>query len=178
MGKLKNSQIIKNEELPMTKLYFAYGANTDMDSMSMRCPNAKPVGRGTLWDYMLVFRRVADIIRNNDHVVQGGLWEITADCEASLDRFEGFPNFYTKREVSVVVKGSDRPVKAMAYVMNTDDTLFTPPPSSYHATLQRGYKHFDIDYQQLAEGVERSKVDDLPEFKFDEPNDDFYYDQV
>ena len=83
----------------MTKLYFAYGANTDMDSMGMRCPKAKPVGRGTLWDYMLVFRRVADIIRNNDHVVQGGLWEITPECEASLDRFEGFPNFYTKREV-------------------------------------------------------------------------------
>lgn len=175
MSKLKDLQIIENEEKVMTKLYFGYGANTDMDSMMMRCPNAKPVGKATLWDFMLVFRRVADIVPNNNHVVEGGLWEITNECEKSLDIFEGFPNFYTKQEVHVIVKGNDRPVKAMAYVMNTDDMLFTPPPSSYHATLQRGYKHFGIAYEQLSEAVERSKCDDLPDFG--EPNDDFYYDE-
>jgi gamma-glutamylcyclotransferase (GGCT)/AIG2-like uncharacterized protein YtfP len=151
----------------MKKLYFAYGANTDQDSMMMRCPNAKPINKAVLWDFMLVFRRVADIIPNNNHVVEGGLWEITNACEKSLDLFEGFPNFYTKQEVYVKVKGEDRPVSAMAYVMNTDDMNFTPPPSSYHSTLQRGYRHFGIPYEQLSEAVERSSEDALPEFEIE-----------
>jgi gamma-glutamylcyclotransferase (GGCT)/AIG2-like uncharacterized protein YtfP len=80
-----------------TRLYFAYGANMNMDSMAWRCPGARPIGAFTLKDWELEFYSHANIRENTGRGVPGVLWAITAECEASLDAFEGFPDYYTKR---------------------------------------------------------------------------------
>ena len=78
-------------------LYLAYGANMDADSMAFRCPNAQPRGVFLLRNWELQFYCHATIERRKGSAVAGVLWALTPDCERSLDRFEGFPTYYTKR---------------------------------------------------------------------------------
>ena len=78
-------------------LYFAYGANMHPGQMEWRCPGAQAQGAFVLRDWELQFYSHATIEPRRGAQVAGVLWEITSDCEASLDAFEGFPNYYTKR---------------------------------------------------------------------------------
>ncbi len=76
--------------------YFAYGANLNIQNMSVRCPNAKPIVPITLNNMRLVFRGVADVEHKKDSILHGAIWDITDKCEASLDIFEGYPTFTEK----------------------------------------------------------------------------------
>ena len=78
-------------------LYFAYGANMDVDAMSWRCPDARPRGVFLLNNWQLNFYCHATIQPCKGSAVAGVLWALTPDCEARLDRFEGYPDYYTKR---------------------------------------------------------------------------------
>jgi hypothetical protein len=78
-------------------LYFAYGANMHPGHMSWRCPQAQARGAFVLRDWELKFYSHATIEPRKGGQVAGVLWEITPACEQSLDAFEGFPNYYTKR---------------------------------------------------------------------------------
>jgi len=78
-------------------LYFAYGANMCRDSMQFRCPDAQPRGVFLLRNWALQFYCHATIEPRSGSAVAGVLWELTPECEYSLDRFEGFPDYYTKR---------------------------------------------------------------------------------
>ena len=78
-------------------LYFAYGANMDVESMGFRCPQAQPRGVFLLRNWELQFYSHATVEQRRKSSVAGVLWAITPDCERSLDHFEGFPTYYTKR---------------------------------------------------------------------------------
>ena len=121
----------------MTKLYFAYGANTNIEGMAFRCPNAKRVGSIVLPDYKLVFRGVADIEIEYGAEVHGVVWEITDECEKSLDRFEGYPHLYGKS--SFPVKLEDGTIDdVMFYKMNR--TGYGLPTEGYYLTIKEGYR--------------------------------------
>ena len=81
----------------LKNLYFAYGANLHPGSMQWRCPEAQAQGAFILRDWELKFYSHATIEPRKGSQVAGVLWEITEACEQSLDVFEGFPNYYTKR---------------------------------------------------------------------------------
>jgi gamma-glutamylcyclotransferase (GGCT)/AIG2-like uncharacterized protein YtfP len=83
--------------LKTTNLYFAYGANMHPEAMQWRCPKAMASQAFILRDWELKFYSHATIERRRGAEVAGVLWEITPDCEQSLDMFEGFPSYYTKR---------------------------------------------------------------------------------
>ena len=55
------------------------------------------------------------------------IWEVTAADEAALDRYEGFPHFYYKRDIKLQYKGirtgKRRIVTAFAYIMHEDRRL-------------------------------------------------------
>jgi gamma-glutamylcyclotransferase len=78
-------------------LYFAYGANMHPEQMSWRCPNALAQQAFILRDWELKFYNHATIEHRPGSEVAGVLWEITENCELSLDTFEGYPSYYTKR---------------------------------------------------------------------------------
>ena len=65
--------------------------------MSWRCPSAQAQGAFVLRDWQLKFYNHATITPKKNAEVAGVLWTITDECEASLDAFEGFPSYYTKR---------------------------------------------------------------------------------
>jgi gamma-glutamylcyclotransferase (GGCT)/AIG2-like uncharacterized protein YtfP len=78
-------------------LYFAYGANMHPGQMTWRCPDALAHQAFILRDWQLKFYNHATIEPKKGAEVAGVLWTITDACEQSLDAFEGFPSYYTKR---------------------------------------------------------------------------------
>ena len=67
------------------------------EAMSWRCPKAQASQAFILRDWELKFYCHATIEPKKGADVAGVLWEITESCEQSLDVFEGFPSYYTKR---------------------------------------------------------------------------------
>ncbi|WP_341478113.1 gamma-glutamylcyclotransferase family protein [Clostridium chromiireducens] len=134
------------------KLYVAYGSNMNLEQMSHRCPKAKVVGIGILKDYKLTFRGrykgVANIEPCKDKEVPIVLWEITEECERALDLYEGYPNFYIKKDIEVTV--GDESKTAMVYVMSKEYTDMVAAPTEYYFNvIARGYSDNRIDLKPL-----------------------------
>jgi hypothetical protein len=83
--------------MTQNNLYFAYGANMHPGQMAWRCPDALAHQAFILRDWELKFYCHATIEPKKGAEVAGVLWTITDACEQSLDAFEGFPSYYTKR---------------------------------------------------------------------------------
>ena len=65
--------------------------------MASRCPLAKPLKPFELKDWELKFFSHATIEPNFGSSVHGVLWDLSPICEETLDIFEGYPTYYTKR---------------------------------------------------------------------------------
>jgi len=146
-------------------LYFAYGSNLNLDQMARRTPAAMPVSPYVLKDWKLVFRGVADIVPAEGETVQGGLWDLTPECEAALDRYEGFnaehPNSGMYRKV--YLERGDLPngeTTVMIYVMRS--TGIYPPSAGYFDGIKVGYRHFDLPVAPLFTALEASYDDKAP----------------
>lgn len=132
--------------------------NTNINEMSLRCPNAINLGRCTLQDFELKFRLHADIDQVTGSIMEGVLWDITPECERALDSLEGYPYYYDKIQVIVdpetpVNKNSH--IVAMAYIMTSkgDEQL---PNIHYEDCLVEGYIENGLDVDKLT-----SKIDSL-----------------
>ena len=154
------SQISKESPIRAVKYYFAYGMNTNLSEMTLRCPKAIPLGPVYIRNYRLAFRTHADIEPAEGQLVHGALWSITEDCERSLDMLEGYPYYYTKRDFIVE---SDRPLGrhsntrfvAMAYQM-VDQDGYAPPGSRYLECLLEGYKDNGVVTDQIYQALEQA----------------------
>jgi gamma-glutamylcyclotransferase (GGCT)/AIG2-like uncharacterized protein YtfP len=78
------------------------------------------------------------------------LWEITEKCEKALDRYEGHPHLYRKKQLMVNLDGDE--LVAMAYVMNEGPPL-AMPDAYYYATILDGYHDCGFDEQILKQAV-------------------------
>ncbi len=135
-------------------LYFAYGSNLDVEQMAGRCPGARMRHPYTLKDWRLVFRGVADVIPAEGHEVRGGLYTITAEDEAGLDRYEGYPSLYTKVWYEDPSLGL-----IMFYVMNGRSKRFdrqdwAMPASLYLGTIRQGFRDWEIPAKFLQAGLQ------------------------
>lgn len=141
-----------------TQIYVAYGSNMNVEQMKRRCPNAKPIGKYILEDYKLEFRGVANIIKCKGKKVPVALWEITEECEKSLDIYEGYPRLYRKEYVKVEVDNQE--MIGMVYVMNYKG--IAPPNQMYYNIIEQGYKDFGIGRtalkKALFESIEEASI--------------------
>lgn len=147
-----------------TRLYFAYGSNINLDQMAYRCPNATVIGAVTLEGYELTFRGradgsgVANIEPKQGASVPGLLWNITPDCERTLDRYEGAPRLYVQQDVTVR-DARGREYNVMAYVM-TD--LFREPaiPSPfYYQGIRDGYAQNGMNEKPLEDALMKCRAE-------------------
>lgn len=141
-----------------TKTYVAYGSNMDLRQMAWRCPGADLVGTGTLRGYRLLFKgsktgSYATVEPCEGAEVPVLLWEIGEGDERSLDRYEGFPDFYRKREVAVETESGE--VAGMAYVMRPDASC-GEPGEWYYRVLERAYELFGFDKAILEKALDDS----------------------
>ena len=152
----------------MTKRYYiAYGSNLNIDQMSYRCPGARVVGTSKIPDFQLLFKGSKSGAYLTIEPKKGGkvpvaVWEVTADDELSLDRYEGYPNFYYKTEVEIPVIGiSDRKVrklKAFIYIMHEEHEIGVPSQRYVDICLD-GYEAFGFDENFIYEALNISLED-------------------
>ena len=134
------------------KFYAAYGSNMNISQMSNRCPKAKVVGNGKLVGYKLTFRGKNFGVANVEKVEIGEvpivLWEITAEFEQALDRYEGYPNLYIKENVRISTTNEE--VEALIYVMVAEyEAMSAIPHERYFEVIRQGYKDNNIDDDYL-----------------------------
>ena len=122
-------------------LYFAYGANLSARNMKRHAPHAVAQGVARLARHRLVFKGFADVVPDPKSHVDGVLFEITAACERSLDRYEDAPKLYRKATVTVDTAGG--PKSAMIYLMNGGETA--APTPEYFNIIARGYQDWKFD---------------------------------
>ena len=139
-----------------TKLYFAYGMNTNRDEMAYRCPSAVPLGRAILPGYRLEFKSFATIVPSSKEQVEGVLWTITDSDESALDMLEGYPEFYDKKSVSVEHNGQS--YIAMTYIMGPREQGYAPS-DGYYSMVSEGYQTFGLSQHQLLDARNRSIQD-------------------
>lgn len=126
--------------------YFSYGMNTNLNSMRMRCPEAKSLGAAVLSHYEFEFKTYATVSPKMEAETHGVLWEITDECEKSLDRLEGYPVFYGK--INVWVEHEGELVPCMTYLMYPDEES-NYPSENYIRMLEEGYTSHGVSLDQI-----------------------------
>jgi gamma-glutamylcyclotransferase len=131
--------------------YFAYGMNTNLIQMGLRCPGAVCLGPAWINDYRLVFRYYADVEPAVDNYCDGVLWEITEDNLRALDALEGYPYHYTR--FSVLAHTDRRSDTALVYQM-VDQSFEQAPINQYFGMLLEGYDQNSVPAEQLMSNME------------------------
>lgn len=138
--------------------YVAYGSNLHLGQMAYRCPDATVVGTTVLENWRLMFKgsksgNYATIEPCIGESVPVAVWEVSKRDEANLDRYEGYPVFYYKQSLPLVVNGEA--LEAFVYIMN-DHAVVGYPSQSYIHTLEHGYETFDFNKNVLRAALKRS----------------------
>ena len=130
-------------------LYFAYGSNLNHFQMKRRCKDSLFLKKMNLKDFKLTFRskyRAADIEKNKNSLVPGGLFEISKSDEKKLDVYEDYPTLYKKHYFYYYGK------KVMTYTMNKK-TPFRYPTERYLNIVKQGYKDCKLNLKFLKKAL-------------------------
>lgn len=144
----------------MKKYYIAYGSNMDERQMATRCRDAVLIGTGSIQGYELLFKGsltgcYATIEPKEKSTVPVTVWTISKADEKRLDRYEGFPTFYYKKDIEVQMK--DGAITGLVYVMHEDRHCGMPFPW-YYEQMDRDYRKFGFDRAILKKALEASKA--------------------
>ena len=147
------------------RYYIAYGSNLNVRQMTMRCPTARIIGTSEIHNYRLLFKgsktgSYLTIEPEKGCSVPVAVWSVTDQDELALDRYEGFPSFYCKKELELPITGIKtgkvRRRKVFVYIMH-EDRPFGVPSSFYMRTCAEGYRYFGFDVQTLLEAFTYSQ---------------------
>ena len=143
----------------------AYGSNLNEERMKSRCPDAEVYGTSVIHGYRLLFKHsqtgaYATIEQDANCSVPVLIYRMTPEDENRLDRFEGYPKYYYKREFFLPVwnlKRNRRKYRrvCMAYIM-WENRLLGEPSMDYYRLLDDGYKRWGFNKEWLARGLEDS----------------------
>lgn len=145
----------------MGKLYIAYGSNLNLAQMAARCPSARVYAHGVLNNWELIYRGTktnshATIRRKRGSSVPVLVWEIQPQDEYSLDRYEGYPRYYFKKDIMVSI--GEKKKRAMVYIM--DERQHPGRPSdSYIRTIYQGYIENNLDISFLKKSLETNSLE-------------------
>ena len=149
----------------MKRYYVAYGSNLNVQQMRWRCPGARIIGTSELKDYRLLFKgsktgSYLTIEPEAGCTVPVAVWEVTDQDELALDRYEGFPSFYYKKELVLDVKGictgKLRRRRAFVYIMREDRPIGIPT-NFYMRTCLEGYDTFYFDKNILIDAYDKCR---------------------
>ena len=159
-GRRETSLQKRKEGYQMTKLYIAYGSNMDEKQMAYRCPEAQLLGTAEVENYRLLFKgsktgAYATIEPEVGCRVPVLVWRITEQDERSLDRYEGYPRFYYKKNLEILFEGERK--TAMVYVMHEENPLGIPS-QRYQEVISNAYRKFGFDSAILEKALADSSV--------------------
>ena len=148
------------------RYYIAYGSNLNVRQMLGRCPTARIIGTSELEDYRLMFKgsmtgSYLTVEPEEGSSVPVAVWSVTDQDELALDRYEGFPSFYYKKELVLPIKGIKtgkvRRRRVFVYIMH-EERKFGVPSYYYMRTCAEGYRYFGFDINTLVEAMAYSKA--------------------
>ena len=151
------------------RYYLAYGSNLNVEQMRYRCPTARIIGTAVIEDYRLLFKgsqtgSYLTIEPTEGASVPVAVWSVTEDDEHRLDRYEGYPSFYYKKELPVTITGirtgKQRTQQCFVYIMHEDRPLGLPS-NAYLETCCEGYMDFGFDRQKLIDACKDSAKEEL-----------------
>ena len=115
--------------------------------------------------YRLLFKKsmtgfYATIAQDANCCVPVVIYRMTAEDEARLDRFEGYPKYYYKREFLLPVwslKGRrlKKRRECIAYIMH-EKRLLGEPTQGYYRLLDEGYEYWGFEKTYLENGLKSS----------------------
>lgn len=146
-------------------MFFAYSNNMDRKWMNFGCPAAEVAGKARLEGYRLAFcgkkmnEGEATILPEKGRYVDGVLWRLTEECEATLDRYKRCP-FWYKKELVRVKAENGRTYETIAYVMNAPfkDRLATPSEFRLSVILE-GCRQNGIPTEPIMEAARQSQLE-------------------
>ncbi len=118
------------------------------------------MGKVILKGHKLAFYGVADILVG-EGIVHGALWSITATCQASLDRYEGYPKLYDKKLITITREGYGE-IEALTYVLYREMPV-QPPGRGYLNEIMQGYRDCGIPMDQLRNAVRAAERESYSE---------------
>jgi gamma-glutamylcyclotransferase len=112
--------------------YFSYGSNLDQARLQRRCPGAFLVSVGSLPDYRLAFTihsegwnaGAADVVATAGDRAWGLVFRLSEDDLHALDRYEGYPEHYTRFLASIETPAGI--VDAWAYTASQKQEFVRP----------------------------------------------------
>ena len=149
----------------MKRYYIAYGSNLNVRQMKLRCPKATILGTAKLKGWELLFKgsktgSYLTIEENENGSIPVVIWEVTPSDEKALDRYEGYPVFYYKKDIKLQYKGictgKRRTINAFAYIMHEDRPIGVPS-IYYMKTCLDGYDTFYFDKRVLMTAYNKCK---------------------
>lgn len=147
------------------RYYIAYGSNLNVTQMRFRCPSARIIGTSEIPDYQLLFKgsktgSYLTIEPCKGAVVPVAAWEVSDRDELALDRYEGFPTFYYKKELQLPIKGirtgKVRVRDVFVYIMHEERPIGIPS-RFYMDVCMEGYRDFGFDRDHLIAAFLTSK---------------------
>jgi hypothetical protein len=122
------------------------------------------VGTSLIKGYQLLFKgsktgSYLTIEKSKDKAVPVAVWKVTESDERSLDRYEGFPDFYYKQTMELDVKGirtgKTYRKKAFVYIMHEERELGVPF-NQYVRVCLEGYQSFGFSAKYLEDALKIS----------------------
>lgn len=136
----------------------AYGSNLCEARMKERCPEAVVFGTSMIHGFRMLFKKsmtgyYATIEQDANCSVPVLIYRMTEEDEARLDRYEGFPKYYYKREFFLPVWGLNSRKKrnrrnCIAYIMY-EYRLLGEPSREYYQLLDEGYERWGFHKEDL-----------------------------
>lgn len=133
------------------KYYLAYGSNLSVAQMLRRCPSAVYAGYSDIPGYRLLFKgsrtgSYLTIEPMKGRTVPVLVWMVDDEDEKALDYYEGYPKFYRKENMKVLLRSFADPllvkeVEAFVYIMD-EGRLPGTPAEGYYMVCLEGYLRF------------------------------------
>ena len=134
--------------------YFAYGSNMNKERLINRVGSVGVQKLGYINNYKLTFNKIkndkfsyANIEKSIGERVYGILYKVSMDQIYALDRYEGVPDHYIRKEMKIYDENGKDYVMAYVYVANRSKTRFGyPPTQEYMSFLLSGAEMLPKEY--------------------------------
>ncbi|MEM3422029.1 MAG: gamma-glutamylcyclotransferase family protein [Candidatus Hadarchaeum sp.] len=143
--------------------YFAYGSNMDPERMKERGIQFSKREHAILKGFRLEFNKItnrntnegkANIVDDDEKSLEGILYEIKDNDLEKLDKYEGCPKHYTKKDVNVILDNG-KTVEAITYIAQPNMTRKgLKPTREYLIHLLRGCDLLSKEYCEMLKKVE------------------------
>ncbi len=140
----------------------AYGSNLLVERMAQRCPTMIALGTTVISGYRLLFKEsrtgaYATIEQDANGRVPALVYRIRYEDEARLDRCEGYPMYYYKREFFLPVWNIEgrrlrNRENCIAYILH-EDRLLGKPSEAYYGIVEMGYRDWGFDTRILEKAL-------------------------